>query len=204
MGKILDQLKSFASKSVSVMQATPDIFPPPDINHSRNEFKIAEKAEENGNQNVPASNAQNPDALELSIKSHFLEIMSRYKKDYDLQLEVYKKRIATYTSQLDLQQIAVELKAKFGNMEATLQKETNALFDDEETLRNTAREARNFRSDHKLMRVFPDVPSSSTRAYLVLTVFAFAELVINFFLLQGLYLLKLGNLQTIYSYFQFL
>ena len=105
---IFDKLKNLASNSVDVMARTSDLFPPLDANHVRKSTGLVEKGKENGLANLPRQDAETQDAVELNIKSHLEELRDRYKRDYDLELDVYKGRIANYKNVLDIQGIRTE------------------------------------------------------------------------------------------------
>ena len=125
---IFDKLKNLTSNSVDVMRRTADIFPPLDADYVRRDTKLIEKGKENGLANLPRSAAQTQDSVELDIKSRIEEIRDRYQRDYDLELDVYKGRIASYTNILDIQGIRTEFEAKLGDIEKDYKARTGSLF----------------------------------------------------------------------------
>ena len=189
MKNLLDSLKKFARGSGSInvgkITSAPEIFPPTDIDHTRSSLRICERGEENGQKEIPLSDSTSQDSAELAIKDHILQIRDGYKTDYDRQMEVYKERIALYISHLDIQQIAIEFKAKLAEMKTILKIETNRVFNDESKLKALAKDIRIFRRENLLMDRFPDIPHNKDRIYLVLTSLFATELAINYFLLQG-------------------
>jgi hypothetical protein len=181
---IFDKLKDLASNSVDVMKRTSDLFPPLDVDYVRRDTKLTEKGKENGLANLPRSNAQTQDSVELDIKSRIEEIRDRYQRDYDLELDAYKGRIASYTNILDIQGIGTEFEAKLGNIEKDFKVRTGSLFLEAQQLKDRGEHVRVFRNQNALEDRLPDYPKDSFRAWRVIVVLALAELALNFFLLR--------------------
>ena len=181
---IFDKLKDLASNSVDVMRRTSDLFPPLDADYVRRDTKLTEKGKENGLANLPRSDAQTQDSVELDIKSRIEEIRDRYQRDYDLELDVYKGRIASYTNILDIQGIGTEFEAKLGNIEKDFKEKTSSLFLEAQQLKDRGEHVRAFRKQNALEDRLPDYPEDSLRAWMVISVLALAELALNFFLLR--------------------
>ena len=181
---IFDKLKDLASNSVDVMKRTSDLFPPLDVDYVRRDTKLTEKGKENGLANLPRSNAQTQDSVELDIKSRIEEIRDRYQRDYDLELDAYKGRIASYTNILDIQGIGTEFEAKLGNIEKDFKVRTGSLFLEAQQLKDRGEHVRVFRNQNALEDRLPDYPKDSFRAWCVIFILAFLELVLNVFLLK--------------------
>ena len=181
---IFDKLKNLASSSVDVMARTSDFFPPLDANHVRKSTGLVEKGKENGLANLPRQDAKTQDAVELTIKSHLEELRDRYKRDYDLELDVYEGRIANYKNVLDIQGIRTEFEAKLGNIEKDFKENTSSLFLEAQQLKQQGNNIRSFRKQNMLEGRLPDYPKDNLKAWMVISVLALAELALNFFLLR--------------------
>jgi len=181
---IFDKLKDLASNSVDVMKRTSDLFPPLDADYVRRDIKLSEKGKENGSANLPRSDAKTQDSVELDIKFRIEELRDRYKRDYDLELDVYKGRIASYTNILDVQGIRTEFEAKLGNIEKDFKERTNSLFFEAQQLKERGNHIRSFRKKRMLEDRLPDYPKDTLKAWMVIAVLALAELALNFFLLR--------------------
>ena len=181
---IINSLKNLASTSVDVMTRTSALFPPLDSDHVTRNTKLLEKGKENGTSNIPAQNATTQDSVELNIKSHIEELRDRYKRDYDLELDVYRGRAASYTNILDIQGIRTEFNAKLGNIESDLINQSNALYKEAEQLKQQGNNVKSFRQENLLNNRLPSYPKDSLRATMIISVLALAELALNFFLLK--------------------
>jgi len=181
---IFNKIKNLASTSVDVMARTAGLFPPLDSDYVARDTNLLEKGKENGTSNIPAQTATTQDSVELNIKRHLEELRDRYKTDHDLQLEVYKGRVASYTNILDIQGIRTEFDAKLGNIKKDLFNQSSALFKEAGQLEQQGNNVRSFRQENLLNNRLPDYPKDSLRATMIIFVLALAELALNFFLLR--------------------
>jgi len=181
---IFDKLKNLASTSVDVMARTADMFPPLDSDYVKRSTNLLERGKENGSSNIPSQNDTTQDSVELDIKSRVEELRDRYKRDYDLELDVYKGRVATYTNILDIQGIRTEFDAKIGNIKADYKGQTDSLFMEAKQLEGRGDDIRSFRSKNQITNRLPDYPKDSLKAWMIIAVLALAELALNFFLLR--------------------
>lgn len=181
---IFENLKNLASTSVDVMTRTADMFPPLDTDYVKRSTNLLERGKENGSLNIPSQNDTTQDSVELDIKSRVEELRDRYKRDYDLELDVYKERVATYTKILDIQGIRTEFESKLGNIQTDYLEQTNSLFMEAEQLKERGNDIRSFRKDNLLTNRLPEYPKDSLKAWMIIAVLALAELALNFFLLR--------------------
>lgn len=184
---MFEKLKNLASTSVDVMARTSGLFPPLDADHVIRNTNLLEKGKENGISNIPAQTATTQDSVELDIKTRIEELRDRYKRDYDLELDSYRARVASYTNILDIQQqsIKTEFNAKLGNIESDLINQSNSLYLEAEQLSQQGNNVRSFRQQNLLLNRLPSYPKDSLRAVMIISVLALAELALNFFLLRG-------------------
>ena len=180
---IFENLKNLASTSVDVMTRTADMFPPLDSDFVKRSTNLLERGKENGSSNIPSQNDTTQDSVELDVKSRVEELRDRYKRDYDLELDVYRGRVATYTNILDIQGIRTEFEAKLGNIQTDYMEQTNSLFMEAQQLKERGNDIRSFRKDNLLTNRLPDYPKDSLKAWMIIAVLALAELALNFFLL---------------------
>ena len=181
---IFENLRNLASTSVDVMTRTADMFPPLDTDYVKRNTNLLERGKENGSLNIPSQNDTTQDSVELDIKSRVEELRDRYKRDYDLELDVYKERVATYTKILDIQGIRTEFESKLGNIQTDYLEQTNSLFMEAEQLKERGNDIRSFRKDNLLTNRLPEYPKDSLKAWMIIAVLALAELALNFFLLR--------------------
>ncbi len=181
---IFDKLKDLASTSVDVMTRTADMFPPLDADYVKRSINLLDKGKEYGSSNIPSQNETTQDSVELDIKRRVEELRDRYIKNYDLELNVYKERVASYTNILDIQGIRTEFESKLGNIETDYIEQTNSLFMEAQQLKARGDDIRSFRKNNLLNNRLPDYPKDRLKAWMIISVLALAELALNFFLLR--------------------
>lgn len=181
---LIDKIKNSLSEGAPTPLVLPDamVFSALDISAISKRLKISDKAVENGQNNLPPSNAELIDSVEESIQNTVLNEIRPNLQNYDSQQLAYKNRLASldpfglasrYRGEIELQKTQLKIK---------IDQESGNLFLVKEALVQIEEDWKSFKSEWGV-KTDPKVGFTLRAKWLFLILMIFAETIMNGFLI---------------------
>ena len=185
MSEMLKKIKDYLNGSRTPMSILPELFPPADLGYIQREVNLEASAKRDGLSNYPSEDAVALSPVELDIQGRLEGVRDHYLADYSRQISVYEERIGNYNSTIDL----LTLNPRYYSAMTTLRAQQidlldTELYEDGQTLKALAQEARHFRKANRLENRIPAIPADQSRVWVWITIAIVAELLLNFFMLR--------------------
>jgi len=172
---------NWARGSRSLATLTSERFPP--IHHQTiaDNLKIDEKGKNDGEHDLPKSDATQLSATELSIQTEIEKHQKNYIDTYLAHLEIAKSRYSEFTQLWDLNLITNQENKLVDEVIGKGKSIAGTLYETSSDLVNYAKELKKFREYHSLKHRQP-IKKNQWNVYLILLLAFFLETAVTFFL----------------------
>jgi hypothetical protein len=178
---VRDNIRAFLSETRDPASISADIFPRIDLEHVRKKIQPKKYGDEDGESNLPASDAAVFSATEIGLQGEFQSYQQVFIERFNQQQLAYSERVHAAVQSWDINVIRNEEEEHINKVIAQSTQDAADLDARKMTMIGRGIELLAFRNSNKLMNRLPDIRNVWVSLTL-LSIFYVAELGVTFFL----------------------